>query len=260
MNKFISYNSLPLWKFNNLTSQPGITHFVTDRYSPADASGFTLSLSSLPDKQQVYKNRSMLAEAVGISSNCLYFPSQVHKANIVQVTNSTTREMLQETDALVSDEQGLCITVMSADCVPILLYDTRNNAIGAVHAGWRGTVGQLLFKTLQTMKTLYGTSGKHIIAGIGPSVCQDSYQVGEEVIIQVEEVFGKNAGLLLYESGNKARLDLWKANALQLQEFGVPDKSIEISGMCTVKNNDSFFSARKGDTGRFCAGIMLVNG
>jgi copper oxidase (laccase) domain-containing protein len=108
------------------------------------------------------------------------------------------------------------------------------------------------------MSETYNSKGQDIIAAIGPSVCQDSYEVGEEVIEEVNRSFGSNNRLMLYQPNNKAKLDLWEANRLQLLDFGVSPANIEVSELCTVKNNDHFFSARKGDKGRFAAGIVLV--
>jgi YfiH family protein len=199
-----------------------------------------------------------LAEAMQVPDTQLFFPSQVHGTRIVHVTSHTRKEELLEADALVTAEPGLCIAVMSADCVPILLYDRTNRVVAAVHSGWRGTVAHILQKTLHALREQFGSQGHDIIAGIGPSVSQASYQVGEEVVREVRGAFGKAEQLLIAEADNKARLDLWKANEFQLLGFGVPLEQIEVSDLCTVKNNDHFFSARKGDAGRFAAGIMLV--
>lgn len=246
---------LTLWQFENLGRQSGIRHFVTARNSNPEGKEFTLSLSSSPDKDMVRANRSLVAKAMGIADDKLFFPSQVHLTRIVNVTSHTPKEELMETDALISNEPGICIAVMSADCVPILLYDRKNNAVAAVHSGWKGTVAKILEKTLKTMHETFGTNGVDLIAGIGPSVSQDAYEVGEEVVTQVKKSFDRSSELMIPQPNNKAKLDLWKANEFQLREFGVTD--IEISDLCTVKNNSNFFSARKGDSGRFAAGIML---
>jgi polyphenol oxidase len=218
---------------------------------------FTLSYSSTPDKDAVRRNRKALAESLGIEEQRLVLPSQVHKTNIVRVTSRTDKEELLDTDALITSEPGICIAVMSADCVPILLFDHKNRAVGAVHSGWRGTVARILEKTLSRMKAEFGTRGEDVIAGIGPSVSQDRYEVGEEVMTEVKRAFGTTSNLMIELPNNKARLDLWKANTLQLLEFGVPHSAIEISDLCTVRDNQDFFSARKGDSGRFAAGIMV---
>lgn len=256
--KQVNINGLRLWEFDNLASQKNIRHFVTERSSPFSGKEFTLSYSSSPDRNEVFQNRNALAKALHLSEDRLYFPSQVHKTRIVTVTSSTKKEELAETDALLTAEKGIGIAVMSADCVPILLYDTKNNIAGAVHSGWRGTVAKILEKTLQHMHHTFGTKGEHIVAGIGPSVSQDAYEVGSEVIEEVNSAFGKESGLMISQPNNKAKLDLWKANRMQLLEFGVAESRIEIANLCTVKNNQHFFSARKGDAGRFAAGIVLM--
>jgi polyphenol oxidase len=257
MNK-VHINGLNLWQFENLKSETGVKHFVTDRSSHENEKEFTLSFSSSPFREEIIENRKRVASSLGISDLQLYFPSQVHQTRIVNVTASTSRDELMETDALISNEKGIGIAVMSADCVPILLYDRKNKAVAAVHSGWKGTVARILEKTLHRMNEEFGTTGEDISAGIGPSVCQESYEVGEEVVTQVNAAFGNEASLMIAQPHNKAKLDLWKANKIQLLEFGVKDSEIEISNLCTVKNNNYFFSARKGDSGRFAAGIVLA--
>jgi YfiH family protein len=249
-------NGLNLWQFDLLSQYLGIKHFVSDRGTYPGADNFTLSFSSHPDKDFVRHNRSILAAAMGLSGEELVFPSQVHKTRIVNVTRDTLREELMETDALITAERNICVAVMSADCVPILLYDTRNHAVGAVHSGWRGTVAKIVSLTLDQMRQQFGTKGVDVVAGIGPSVSQESYEVGGEVVSAVKETFGDRE-LMLMKPNDKANLDLWKANKIQLLDFGVLEKNIEVSDLCSVKNNEYFFSARKGDAGRFAAGIVL---
>jgi polyphenol oxidase len=255
--KKINISGLDLWKFEGLGKEPSVEHFVTERGSLAGGEEFTLSYSSSPDKLTIQHNRSRLAKALHVSDEKLFFPSQVHKTRILRVTSRTSKDELLDTDALITNEEGICIAVMSADCVPILLYDRINGAVAAIHSGWRGTVAKILEKTLHEMRSVFGTHGVDLLAAIGPSVSQESYEVGGEVIDEVERAFGTAAGLLIPQGNNKAKLDLWKANILQLQNFGVPDNQIEIASLCTVKNNEYFFSARKGDSGRFAAGIVL---
>jgi len=253
--KRISSGGIYFWRFDNLDTFAAIDHFVSDR--DGGQTELTLSFGSSPDKEMIRNNRRQVADAMGITTDKLVFPSQVHLTNIVNVTSTTPKDSLLDTDALITQEKGLCIAVMSADCVPILLYDQRNQAVGAVHSGWRGTVARILEKTLAEMNRAFGTRGADLVAGIGPSVSQESYEVGGEVIDEVERAFGTESALMIKKPNKKAHLDLWKANKVQLLEFGVPEHHIEISDLCTVKNNQHFFSARKGDAGRFAAGIML---
>lgn len=253
--KRISSGGIYFWRFDNLDTFKAIDHFVSDR--EGRQTELTLSYGSSPDKEVIRNNRKQVADAMGITTDKLVFPSQVHLTNIVNVASTTQKDSLLDTDALITQEKGLCIAVMSADCVPILLYDQRNQAVGAVHSGWRGTVARILEKTLAEMNSAFGTRGADLVAGIGPSVSQESYEVGGEVIDEVERAFGTESALMIKKPNQKAHLDLWKANKIQLLEFGVPEHQIEISDLCTVKNNQHFFSARKGDAGRFAAGIML---
>lgn len=256
--KTVERNGLVLWEFDHLSALGGIRHFVTGRQTNPQGDSFTLSFSSTPHRDIVVNNRRLLAGAMGVSEDDLYMPSQVHKTRIVHVSPTTTREELMDTDALITRHPGLCIAVMSADCVPVLLYDRRNNVVAAVHSGWRGTVARILEKTMREMHAHYGTQGNDLVAGIGPSVSKESYEVGEEVITAVQESFSEAHELLVPTHPQKAKLDLWNANRQQLLAFGVPDDQIEISNLCTVIHNDVFFSARKGDAGRFAAGIRLA--
>lgn len=256
--KKVAFDGLELWNFEKLRQHSSIRHFVTDRQSHGSHGEFTLSWSSSPDRLYIEKNRQQLATAMGVDYSHLFFPSQVHQTRIVHVTRNTKRESLQETDALITNEPGVCIAVMSADCVPVILYDQKNNAVAAVHSGWRGTVARILEKTLLEMKKLFGTKGEDVSAGIGPSISRDVYEVGSEVVQEVKKSFERYDELLIPRPDNKAKLDLWVANKIQLQEFGVQPENIEISNLCTVQYNHHFFSARKGDKGRFAAGIVIT--
>jgi polyphenol oxidase len=256
--KQIRKGPLQLWQFAYLEEIQGLRHFVSDRNSLPGGPEFTLSYSSTPDAETVRSNRSLLAAAMELAPEALFFPSQVHGTGIVAVNRRTSKETLAQTDALITQDRGIGIAVLSADCVPVLLYDKRRRAVGAVHAGWRGTAARILEKTLLAMQEQYGSQGEDLIACIGPSVCQESYEVGQEVIESIQQAFPTSSELLIDQPNRKAKLDLWKANQLQLLEFGVPPGQIETANLCTLQHNKHFFSARKGDTGRFAAGILLV--
>ncbi len=257
MNR-VQLGGLMLWQFPNWQTMPGLVHFVSDRQSGGAGNEFTLSLSSTPDKEQVRSNRARVAKALGLAAHRLYFPSQVHETKVVRVSSNTTSEDLLNTDALITNEPGIGIAVMSADCVPILLYDPRHRAVGAVHSGWRGTVAHILTKTLMAMQSAFGTQGKDLRAAIGPSVSEVNYEVGIEVVRAVEAAFSESNSLLVRQPNGKARLNLWKANILQLEQFGVLQEHITLANLCSISNNQYFFSARKGDSGRYAAGLALV--
>jgi YfiH family protein len=118
----------------------------------------------------------------------------------------------------------------------VLLYDPVRRAAGAVHAGWRGTVGKIVAHTVAAMREAFGTDPADLVAGIGPSICADVYQVGEEVLAAVENAFGATEGLILRRTAEgKGYIDLWEANRRQLLAAGVPAPSIEVAGLCTYR-------------------------
>jgi len=254
----VQFGDVGLWQFERLRKEKSVRHFVTDRQSVAGEAEFTMSLSSTPDRDFVLRNRMRVAEALQIDQSRLFLPSQVHGVNVAEVTRNTDKTQLANTDALITDEPGTAIAVMSADCVPVLLFDPNRCVVAAIHAGWKGTVAKIVEKTLQRMNERFGTHAADVIAAIGPSICQRSYEVGKDVIDAVQQSFPDAAQLLL-PRGEKALLDLWKANQLQLEKCGVKRENIEIANLCTLENNRFFFSARKGDSGRFAAGIMLTS-
>ncbi|MBR5612544.1 MAG: laccase domain-containing protein, partial [Bacteroidaceae bacterium] len=130
--------------------------------------------------------------------------------------------------------------------------------VAAIHAGWRGTVGRIVEKTIEVMKMQYGTKGEKIVACIGPSISLDAFEVGDEVYTAFAEAgFDMNRIARKYE---KWHLDLWEANHLQLLSQGVKEENIEVAGICTYNHCDDFFSARRLGikSGRILSGIMMA--
>jgi len=195
---------------------------------------------------------------LGITPGQLKFARQCHSDHIQAIR--TLEDQPGEADAIITALPGAAIAVLVADCVPVLLYDEKRRAVAAVHAGWRGTVKKIVSKTIRRMKEEFNSAPSDILVGIGPSISAERYEVGEEVIEQVKEVFDGGAGLLKEgKAPGKAYFDLWECNKRQALEEGVPESQIEIAGVCTFSNPRLFFSARKLGpvSGRFAAGIML---
>jgi polyphenol oxidase len=157
----------------------------------------------------------------------------------------------------VTNRPDTPLTMRFADCTPVLFYDPVRRVIGLAHAGWRGTVKQVVVSTLRAMQDAYGTDPADVQAAIGPSIGPERYQVGPEVVAAVVESFGAADGLIRRGQDGSAYLDLWAANRLALERAGV--RQIEIAGICTASNVAEFFSHRAegGKTGRFCAVIAL---
>lgn len=198
-------------------------------------------------------------------------PHQVHGIEIREVTDPmTTREQLEGVDALITNVPGVAISVRTADCIPVLLYDPVHKAIAAVHAGWRGTVQRISQKVIDFMHELYGTNGADLKAVIGPGIGPESFQVGQEVADAFLEA-GFPIGQILKDCGPKAptadnpmngglHIDLWLANQLLLEQSGVKSQNIQVAGICTYRNNDRFYSARREGTkcGRIINCIKLA--
>lgn len=241
-----------------------INHFVSERsggISAGEIGTLNLSFSAGDHPENVKENRRRIAQAMGVVPQRLIFPSQTHSNTVQIVDEDTLPGQLTQTDALITNTPGICICVMSADCVPILLYDPVNRAVGAVHAGWRGTVSKILTLTIQAMQAHFGSQPGNIIAGIGPSICPQVYEVGPEVISAVEQAYNTDELIAGKNGQGKGFLNLWEANRIQLLQSGVPAHAIEIAGVCTYTESDRFFSARKSGNkaGRFAAGIVMNN-
>jgi hypothetical protein len=162
-------------------------------------------------------------------------------------------------DAMVTNVPDICLMIQVADCVPILFYDPVKKVIAAAHAGWRGTVLKIARNTVNIMVKKYKSDPDNIYAGIGPSIGPCCYQVGHEVVHEVTRDLKNEKGLIKIRN-DLSYFDLWEANKRQIIEAGVPGSNIEVSGICTKDDCDTFFSSRamNGMTGRFGAGIMLV--
>ncbi|MFN3402800.1 MAG: peptidoglycan editing factor PgeF [Cytophagaceae bacterium] len=246
-------DGLKLYQFDILSDKNTISHFVSCRNSYGQ--DFNLSYKT-GIQSEVINNRSLIAKALNIPVIDLIIPDQVHSAN-VGIVDEAIKEF-KETDALITNQTGKCIAVLSADCVPVLLYDSKTKSIGAVHAGWRGTVGRIVEKTIMKMQQQYGSSPEDIYVCIGPSICKKNYEVGGELIEIINQQFTQ-IDLFLERSGESYYLDLWKLNYLQAINGGIKPYNIEIAGICTFDHNNQFYSARKSgiSTGRFAAGIIL---
>ena len=192
--------------------------------------------------------RDSEVEALGLRLEDLALPRQVHSDNICWMEKAGRPE---QTDAVITDQPGLCVCVKTADCIPILLYDTKKHIVAAVHAGWRGTVARIVSKTIKQMQPV---SPDDIHAIIGPGISLEQFEVGDEVY----EAF-HDAGFPMERIARKAErwhIDLWEANRWLLEELGVRD--IYIQGTCT-RTSEGFYSARREtiNTGRNYNGIYI---
>ncbi|MET0753953.1 MAG: peptidoglycan editing factor PgeF [Pyrinomonadaceae bacterium] len=166
-------------------------------------------------------------------------------------------------DALVSDAECVLLGVKTADCVPVLLGDTKTKAFAAVHAGWRGTVQSIVLKAIEKMREHYGTNPEDLICAIGPAATCKNYEIGQDVIDAFSENFPDSDTLFTPTKENHALIDLHKANKRQLLSIGVLPENIYVAPLCTMERTDLFFSYRKekklhGKTGRLLSVIGKI--
>lgn len=237
-------------QFSNLTIAESTRH---GGVSKAPFTSLNLGINTNDDSKNVLENRRAFFEKLGISEAQFASSYQVHGDQIQVVTEAGR---IEGYDALITNQPNIFVGVTVADCTPILIYDTRTQAVGAVHAGWRGTVAQIVLKTLQTMQQVYHTQATDCYAYVGTCIDECSFEVGEEVAEQFSDEFKRFDSTL-----GKYLIDLKRANAAQLSAFGVPTSQIEISHYSTITHNDDYFSYRleKGQTGRMLAVIGMKN-
>ena len=157
-----------------------------------------------------------------------------------------------ETDGMVTNVPEICLVTFYADCVPLFFVDPVHRAIGLSHSGWRGTVGKMGKVTIERMREEYGTDPAQVVAAVGPSICQDCYEVSVDVIEKFRENFDKDLWPeLFYEKADgKYQLNLWRANQAVLTEAGVQGENIAVTNLCTHCNPDILFSHRSTGTAR----------
>ena len=224
-------------------------------------------------EEAIQKNRASLCQFLGISSDHLVMPHQVHQTKVVAVDEAFLRlsaeerkERLEGVDALMTDLVGVCIGVSTADCIPVLLYDRVKRVSCAIHAGWRGTVRRIVETAVEAMISTYGSFPSDLLAQIGPGIHLESFEVGDEVY----EAFAKEGFAMESisqrfpatdgSSIKKWHIDLPMCNRQQLLSKGIPQSQISVSEVCTFQQFETYFSARRLgiNSGRIFTGILML--
>lgn len=218
------------------------------------------------DTSHVAQCRIDLCHVLGITPQHLVMPRQTHSADCVIIDedffaldNNAKQQMLYGKDAIITNLQDVVIGVNTADCVPIVLTDPDNGIIAAVHAGWKGTVKRISANAIHTMVTRLGANTCNIFAVIGVSICQDCFEVGDEVLDQFADAkFDTRHIAYRNISTGKAHISLQEANKGILKECGIPPQNISLCGICTRCNPSTYFSARRLgiNSGRVFTGII----
>lgn len=262
-------STFPLLYFPMLHQTGLVRHCFTTRkggVSLGNFSSLNLSFSRGDEKEAVEENFRRLAEALDVSKEQFVFSDQTHTTNVRRVTkkdagNGLTREKrFFDTDGLITNEPGLMLSTFYADCVPLYFVDPVQKAIGLAHSGWRGTVGRMGREVLTAMEREFGTRSADLLCAVGPSICQDCYEVSQDVAeVFALEFPGREGELFFRKENGKYQLDLWRANEIVLEEAGVKEEHIALAGLCTCCNPSLLFSHRasRGNRGNLGAFLML---
>lgn len=266
------HGKLEYLSFDKLEETGIVKHGFTTRLggvSEGYLGTMNLSFTRGDDPKAVLENYRRIADALDVDMNRMVASHQTHTTNVRFVTEEDAGKGIitpidyEDIDGLITNILGLTLSTFYADCVPLYFVDPVHKAIGLSHSGWRGTVEKMGKATLEAMYEAFGTKPEDVIAAIGPSICQDCYEVSEDVIDAFREVlpgkddiYGKGR---LSEEGQKYQLDLWKANEYILLEAGVLPQNIQKPGICTCCNPEYLFSHRAshGKRGNLAAFLCL---
>jgi len=252
MQRITHDNGVITYAFDSLEQYPVQSHVTTTL-------NFSVSRGDTPER--VHQNRERLAAALGIKIAEMVRPHQVHGVGIAKVDWADAGTWIERTDGIITNTVGLPISLVFGDCVPIFFYDPIHHAMGACHAGWRGTLNGIAVSTLWAMQAAYNSEPSQIRIGIGPSIGPDSYEVGEEVLSMAHAKLRYGYELFTYPNGpdENPYFDLWEANLRQLMTEGVGEEQVEVGGIDTAQSTDDFFShrAEHGQCGLFCMTAWL---
>ena len=233
-------------------------------------SSLNLSFTRGDEEEAVRENFRRIGKAIGVSCEDMVFSQQTHTTNVRIVTEAdrgmgiTHPRDFHDVDGLVTNVPGLCLVTFYADCVPLFFVDPVKKVIGLSHSGWRGTVGKIGKVTVELMKEQYGCHPSDILAAVGPSICQDCYEVSEEVVEKFRENFARKywEDLFYQKENGKYQLNLWKANEIIFTESGILPEHMAVTNLCTHCNSDVLYSHRTmGDKrGNLAAFLALKEG
>lgn len=224
-----------------------------------------LSYTRGDEKEAVDENFRRIAGLLSCSVEDIVCSDQTHTTNLRVVGKQdggkgiTKPKDYQDVDGLLTDEPGVYLATFFADCVPLYFVDTKRRAIALAHSGWRGTVARMGQCVVEKMHEVYGTDPADLTAAVGPSICQECYEVSEDVAEAFAGAFrgqGQADEILLNKGGGKYQLDLWRANEIVLTEAGIPVNKIQVTDLCTCHNSSYLFSHRashgqRGNLGAF---------
>lgn len=266
-------NGVPFLTYPKFSEMDGFYHGFSTRkggVSQGIYASMNLSFTRGDREEDVMENYRRIAAAIGFSAESIVCADQTHTTNVRVVTKEDCGKGVlrpkdyRDVDGLVTNVPGVTLATFYADCVPLFFIDPVNCAVGLSHSGWRGTVGRMGARTLEVMKAQYGTEAAAVYAAIGPSICQNCYEVSEDVAEQFQAEFASHREdkTLLYKKENgKYQLNLWRANEIVLTEAGIRREHLSFPEICTCCNAELLFSHRasQGKRGNLAAFLGIKN-
>lgn len=258
--------SVPVLQYPLLESTGMVKHCFSTRMGGCSGGiyeSMNLSYTRGDEKDCVDENYRRMAMVLHQDPGDFICTDQTHTTNVIRVGKEergygvTRPKPYTDVDGLITNEPGVVLSTFYADCVPLYFVDPVHKAIGLSHSGWRGTVGRMGKKTLEAMKEAFGTNPGDVYAAIGPSICQDCYEISEDVAWHFYEEFRGHENEILMDKGNgKYQLDLWKTNEIVLTEAGITPEHLAVTNICTCCNHKLLFSHRashgqRGNLGAF---------
>ena len=265
-NKGVTYLTYPA-----LEELSGFVHAFSTRLggvSEGIYSSMNLSFTRGDDENSVMENYRRLADAVGFSVENIVTSDQTHTANVRVITEAdrgngiTKPRPYTDVDGMITNVPGLVLATFYADCVPLYFIDPVRKAIGLSHSGWRGTAAHIGAVTVRRMQEEYGSLPEDIYGAIGPSICQECYEVSEDVILEFQKTFPEQSwrDLFYRKENGKYQLNLWEANRQIMLEAGLIEEHISLPGLCTCCNPEFLFSHRasRGKRGNLGAFLGII--
>lgn len=242
-------------------AQLGLRHGISTRIggvSQAGLSSLNLGIKVDDEPQNLAINRRYFAEAVGVTDSRIVSSGQVHGTTVAVVGEENSGQRITETDALVTNTNGLPLLLFFADCVPLLIFDPIHKVIGLSHAGWKGTLHSIGPKTILTMQQAFDTNPSDCIIGIAPSIGPQDFEVDKPVMDEINNRWNKLEQFSRSNRPGHWLIDLWHWNQLQFINAGVDPTNIHIAGISTASRPELFFSHRasQGTAGRF--GVLMT--
>lgn len=265
---FIRHKARITYYTSPLLDKYGVAHMFTTRHGGVstgvfESLNFAVGVGDIRDsKENVIKNHALAAEVFGLTENDICRSYQNHSTNVEIVGNDQKSTGIYKdpfpygVDGLVTAEKNLILSIRTADCVPVLLYDYQNNICAAVHSGWRGTLGRIISYAIEKMCSI-GADRNSILAAIGPCIGVCCYEVGRELWEAFTQA-DKDFMACFSEKSGKLYFDLTMANELILEKSGIKAENISSAHLCTCCNKDDFFSHRRDGANRGTMSALIM--